>query len=73
MITEQILIAIDETVGGTTTCQCGKELIPTEDKRAFWLECPVFVENHRLPRRIVSLLEAALHDRYLIAAQPAAA
>ncbi len=73
MFTESILIAIDETLGSRSTCQCGKELVPVEDSTSLWLECPVYVEDHRLPARLVHFLENAFHDRHLIVSRQAVA
>jgi len=64
------LTAIDEAMGTTALCACGKEFTLVERGDMLWLECPTFAGVSRLPARAVSFFREMVHDRRPVAALP---
>jgi hypothetical protein len=64
---DTILTAIDEAVGSSARCACGKELHPTVDHDTVWLECPTFAGDSVLPARVAAFIRAITHDRRPVA------
>ncbi len=67
---ETLLIAIDDALGASSLCSCGKELRPVERDRTVWLECPAFTMPSRLPARVAAFFLESAHDRRPVAALP---
>lgn len=65
-----LLFAIDDAVGASAICSCGKELRAVERDRTVWLECPTFAMPSRLPARLATLLLDAAHDRRPVGTLP---
>ena len=65
-----ILTAIDEALGASTLCACGKEFHLTERAEMLWLECPTFSGSTRLPARLTTFVREMTHDRRVVAALP---
>ena len=69
---DTILTAIDEALGASARCTCGKEFHLAERGDLLWLECPTFAGTTRLPARAVFLFREMTHDRRPVAVLPSA-
>jgi hypothetical protein len=67
---DMLLITIDDTIGASSLCPCGKELRVVERGRTVWLECPAFAIPSRLPARVAAFLLESAHDRRPVAELP---
>jgi len=67
---DMILTAIDEAVGASALCACGKEFHLEERDDVLWLECPTFAGSSRLPARLATFVHEMTHDRRAVAALP---
>jgi hypothetical protein len=64
---DTILAAIDEALGSSTRCACGKELYPSADDDTVWLECPTFAGPSLLPAAVAAFIRSLTHDRRPVA------
>jgi hypothetical protein len=60
---DTLLMTIDDALGASTVCSCGKELRAAVRDDTLWLECPVFAGPSRLPSRLMAFLCDSAHDR----------
>ena len=60
---DTLLAAIDDAVGASTLCTCGKELRIAERDGIVYLECPELAGPTRLPARLAAFLFDTTHDR----------
>jgi len=65
-----IRTAIDEALGASALCACGKEFHLNERADMLWLECPTFSGSTRLPIRLATFVRDMTHDRRVVAALP---
>lgn len=73
MLDHTTLSAIDDSVGASTTCGCGRELLAAARGDTLWLECPVFAGPSRLPAALVRFARDAAHDRRVVGSLRSAA
>lgn len=66
MLTDSVLAAIDAAVGPTTTCRCGRALVPSDRDGAIWLACAAAPSTGPRRGRLATLLGSLLHDSWFI-------
>ena len=66
------LTVIDEVMGESSRCECGRELLLGKHDDALWLQCPTFAEGSWLPGDMASFIRSFTHDRRIVAALPSA-
>jgi len=69
---DTILTAIDEAMGESSRCECGKELLLGKRDDALWLQCPTFAEGSWLPGSMATFVRSFTHGRRIVAALPSA-
>jgi len=67
---DTVLIAIDEGLGASDRCSCGKEFHLARHGDTLWLECPDFAGRTLLPARVAAFIRELSHDRRPVAALP---